>query len=162
MQRESPHIRPAVESDVEAIATILRELGWFAHLNEEPLEVARERIGRHLSMCGADESHTVLVAQGPDGEAVGYVSAHWLPYLMLPGTEGYVSELFVREPARGKGVGRMLLDAVRDLAAERGCSRLMLITGSARESYVRGFYRKLGWQERPGMANLIFPMASPG
>jgi GNAT superfamily N-acetyltransferase len=74
---------------------------------------------------------------------------------MLAGPEGYVSDLFVTESTRGAGIGTGLLAAVEDMAVSRGCSRLMLVNRKTRESYQRGFYRKLGWEEREEFANFV-------
>ncbi len=149
------NIRPAASADVPAIAAILRGLGWFAHVNDEPPARTETRIAEHIRMCLADDSHSVLVAEDPKGVVLGYVAVHWLPYLILPGPEGYVSELFVVESARGAGLGTKLLEVVKDMAIDRGCSRLMLLNRKARESYKRGFYRKLGWEEREEFANFV-------
>ena len=86
---------------------------------------------------------------------MGYGSVHWLPYLFLQGPEGYVSELFVRESARGQGIGRELLKVIETEAKARGCVRLSLINLRSRESYTRQFYVKAGWEERPDAANFI-------
>jgi len=153
--RPSCNIRPATSADVPAIAAILRGLGWFAHVNDEPPAGTETRIAEHLRMCLADDSHSVLIAEGAKGAVLGYVAVHWLPYLMLPGPEGYISELFVAESAGGAGLGTKLLEAVKDMAVGRGCSRLMLVNRKTRESYARGFYRKQGWEEREEFANFV-------
>jgi ribosomal protein S18 acetylase RimI-like enzyme len=149
------NVRPATPADVPAIAAILRGLGWFAFINDEATAKTETRVKKHLRLCMADDSHLVLVAEDAKGAIIGYVAVHWLPYLMLPGPEGYVSELFVSEAARGMGVGTKLLEAVEDAAVTRGCSRLMLVNRKTRESYKRGFYRKLGWEEREEFANFV-------
>jgi GNAT superfamily N-acetyltransferase len=149
-------IRKAQVQDAGHIADILRALGWFAHMNSEPYEETRARIARHLELCNADDSHSVYVAENASGDIGGYVSVHWLPYFMLTGPEGYVSELIVREAARGRGIGTRLLAVVEEEAKARGCSRLMLINMRNRESYQRGFYRKRGWEERQNAANLVY------
>jgi len=148
-------IRPATLRDVPAIAAILRGLGWLALMNNEPATDTEERITHHLRMCLADESHTVLVGESAEDAILGYVAVHWLPYLILAGPEGYVSELFVSDSARGIGIGTRLLGAVEDMAISRGCSRLMLVNRKTRESYERGFYRRLGWEEREEFANFV-------
>jgi ribosomal protein S18 acetylase RimI-like enzyme len=38
----------------------------------------------------------------------------------------YLHDFYVRPSARGRGLGRALLEAVREEAARRGCTRLML------------------------------------
>ena len=60
------------------------------------------------------------------GELAGYAAVHWLPYLILKGPEGLLSELFVSEAQRGAGVGSRLLAAAVDEGRKRGCARLML------------------------------------
>lgn len=151
-------IRLATLDDTGAIAAILRELGWFSHIDNESVAETEARVARHFELCSADDSHTVLVAEDGRGEVTGYAAVHWLPYLMLAGPEGYVSELFVRQGARGQGVGRRLLEAVRQRAVERGCTRLMLVNLQSRESYKRGFYTKAGWSERLEVSNFVLPL----
>lgn len=155
-------IRPATPDDVPAIAALLRGLGWFAFINDEAAAETEGRIERHLRLCMADASHSVLIAENADGGVVAYVAVHWLPYLMLSGPEGYVSELFVDEAFRGRSVGTGLLEAVKELAVKRGCCRLMLVNRKSRESYKRGFYRKLGWDEREEFANFVLYLPREG
>jgi GNAT superfamily N-acetyltransferase len=149
------NVRPATPEDVPAVAALLRGLGWFAFINDEAATETENRVKKHLCLCMADDSHSVLVAEDVKGAIMGYVAVHWLPYLMLPGPEGYVSELFVTETARSTGAGTRLLEAVRRIGVSRGCSRLMLVNRKSRESYKRGFYRKLGWEEREEFANFV-------
>ncbi|MDM7999363.1 MAG: GNAT family N-acetyltransferase [Dehalococcoidia bacterium] len=148
-------IRLAERGDVRGIAAILRELGWFTVIDSEAPEQTETRIHEHLRQCLTDDSHTVLVAEAAGGSILGYTAVHWLPYLMLPGSDGYVSELFVTDSARGGGVGTSLLEAVKTVAMRRGCYRLMLVNRKTRESYRRGFYHKLGWEERAEFANFV-------
>jgi GNAT superfamily N-acetyltransferase len=99
------------------------------------------------------------VAQSDDDKIVGYVSVHWLPYLFMRGPEGYVSESFVRDNARGRGVGRRLLQAVEREARSHECTRMSLTNLRHRESYKRQFYVKAGWTERSDAANFIYQIA---
>ena len=71
---------------------------------ENPAET-QARVQRHLAQCLQDASHSVYLAEGQDQALVGYAAVHWLPYLILRGPEGFVSELFVDQAARGQGVG---------------------------------------------------------
>jgi len=151
-------IRKATDQDAPAIAELLRSMGLFAHINAETPQSTREHVSRHLGLCQADNSHSVFVALDTAKEIVGYCAVHWLPYLLLSGPEGYVSELFLREPSRGLGIGGQLLETVKAEAKERGCSRLMLLNLRNRESYKRSFYKKQGWEERQEAANFILNM----
>jgi GNAT superfamily N-acetyltransferase len=152
-------IRRATVDDAKPLASVLKEIGWFELLNNEPLEAAADRLSSHIKQCLGDGSHSLFVAESSEGEIIGYGSVHWLPYLFLKGPEGYVSELFVRESARGQGVGRQLLAAIQQEARGRNCARLSLINLRSRESYQRQFYIKAGWEERQDAANFIYKLA---
>jgi GNAT superfamily N-acetyltransferase len=146
-------IRPAKIADAPQLAELLAEIGWFTSIKNEDRLASQRRIASHLTLC-ANDSHSVYVAIA--GETVlGYVAVHWLPYLILAGPEGYISELFVRPLGRGQGVGSQLLDTAVDEARRRGCYRLSLLNNQQRESYQRHFYTKRGWEERPAMKNFV-------
>lgn len=150
------HVRPALPQDVPAIADVLRSVAWMTRVQEVSLEEVHRQMLACMDLCLADNSHTVLVAEDVQAKVCGYASVHWLPYFFLSGAEGYVSELFVHENARGSGIGTQLLEAIKDEARQRGCSRLMLVNGRNRPSYEREFYKKNGWRERVHMANFVF------
>lgn len=149
-------IRTAGRQDAAAIADILRNQGIFERLNRQAPEETCAQVEHELALCQADDSHTVYVAEGAGGQVEAYAAVHWLPYLMHAGPEGYISELFVRDTARGQGLGGQLLETVIVEARRRGCTRLALLNMRGRESYQRGFYAKHGWQERPEAANFIY------
>ncbi len=160
--RKEIKLRPARSEDATGIAAIQRELGWFDHLKRETLEQSAERVRRHLALCDADDSHLVFVGATPEEDIAAYIAVHWLPYLMLRGPEGFVSELFVRAADRGHGVGTALLALVEAEARMRGCSRLNLLNGKMGEAYARGFYKRLGWEERDWLANMILDLRGEG
>jgi GNAT superfamily N-acetyltransferase len=149
-------IRKVRIEDAEPLAALLKEIGWFEFLNNEPVQAATQRVRSHIEQCLADNSHSVFVAESEEGSIIGYGSVHWLPYLFLRGPEGYVSELFVRDSARSQGIGTQLLQTIEGEARKHGCSRLSLLNVRNRESYQRGFYVKAGWEERPEAANFIY------
>ncbi len=135
---------------------ILRKLGWFEQINARSYEETRDNVARNIDLCNDSNSHSIYVAEIYNGDIVGYVAVHWVPYLFLAGPEGYVSDLFVDEAVRGSGIGTGLLEEVKKEAVSRGCSRLMLVNSRSRDSYKRGFYHKLGWKERPEIVNFIY------
>ena len=135
-------IRRAGPGDAPALAQLLRSIKLNKRMENEAPETVLGYVQRHVELCCADDSHSVYVACA--GELVGYIAVHWLPYLILPGPEGFVSELFIADQERGHGVGSRLLDTVREEAVRRGCSRLHLVNFRDRESYRRQFYTKAG------------------
>lgn len=152
-------IRRATLDDAHRLALLLHGIGWFEAFKGGNIDESSARTSARLQQCFADASHSVYLAETTGGETAGYGSVHWLPYLFMAGPEGYVSELFVSEIARGKGVGRKLLDAIATEARARGCTRLSLINLRNRESYQRQFYIKAGWQERGEAANFVLQLS---
>ena len=75
-----------------------------------------------------------LVAVDEDGRMVGL--AHYRPFTRtLDASRGlFVDDLFVLDDARKSGVGRALLDAVRDYAAAHSFSVVRLITAPDNET----------------------------
>jgi len=152
------NVRRVTVLDAPAISSILRDLGWFDWIDSEDTSLTEARLRDVIEQWEADDNQLALLAEEDSGFPVGYAFAHCYPYMMLPGPELYLSELFVKEAWRGRGIGRELLKGVSAFAAAKGCSRLMLVTGKDRDSYVREFYQKNGWVERPYIANFIKPL----
>ncbi len=75
-------IRLAVPGDAAAIAAILREVGWFDHINREESARSEARAKRGLEVCEGDENQTVLVAT---------VAASTMLHVMLNCSEASVS-----------------------------------------------------------------------
>ncbi|HEX3035289.1 MAG TPA: GNAT family N-acetyltransferase [Thermodesulfobacteriota bacterium] len=155
-------IREAKIEDSEAMATILREIGWSEKRNALPLQEVSEPIAELLQHCQKDKmGHTVLVAVDEQEQVIGFTSVHWVPFIMLGSWEGYISDVFVSPKASGKGAGRMLIETVMEEGKRRDCMRLMLTNGKDKDSYKRGFYKKLGWTERPLVANFVYYYREP-
>ena len=156
MEHSTITIRDASLADAPAIDTVLRSLGWFAHLDEIPTDETRARIARVIAeKCPPGGDNTLLVAETVEGSVVGYLFVHWLPNLIFGG-EGYVSELFVLPDARGQGIGSALLDEAKRRGIARGYQRLTLFNSRERESYQRGFYTQHGWVERDDAALFMY------
>ena len=147
-------IRPATRADACAISRILINLGswdWLCFQNAPEIE---EKIKTELENTSPDRSR--YVATDSQGGILGYTAVSYVPYLFFKGREGYITELFVAQEARGHGVGSVLLEKVKQEARERGCSRLLLHNLRSRESYQRNFYAKQGWEERGNTAIFIY------
>ena len=149
-------IRQVELEDAPPLAELLRSIDLYPP-TESVAETVR-RVFAQLKLCLADASHTIYVAETDEGDIAGYIAAHWLPYLILPGPEGFVSELFIEKSRRGQGTGSQLLAAILAEAQARGCARLQLINFKDRDSYLRGFYAKAGWEERADAANFVFTL----
>jgi len=154
MTEKKIYLRHAKLKDTESIEKILRELEWFDYITKKSTDNTISKIEDHLRLCQKDSCHNIFVAE-KGSEVLGYIAIQWLFYAILPGPEGYISELFVSEKERGHGIGSLLIDEVIKQAKRKDCSRLMLANNRNRLSYEKEFYKKNGFIEREHMANFI-------
>jgi ribosomal protein S18 acetylase RimI-like enzyme len=74
----------------------------------------------------AEENHHLYIAY-VDGHPVGFVSGVEMTH-PDKGTEMFLYELSVDELFRQRGIGRALVDRLRELAVERGCYGMWVLT----------------------------------
>ena len=132
-------VRSAVPADKAAIFQLLGELG-YVDLDVDTYGVAFDRVLVHPEM-------SVVVAEGDDGQVVGFLALSYRPQLRLGGTLVTIDELVVTPGVRGSGVGRALLEHAKAVAVSLCALRLELSTNRTRESYERQFYEKNGFVE---------------
>lgn len=155
-------IRLAKTDDASNMAEILREIGWSEKRNNMPLEEVANPIEELINHCNEDPNgHTMIVAVDGNNEVIGFTTVHWVPFVMLGSWEGYISDVFVSPSASGKGAGSALVKYVMEQGERRGCMRLMLTNGKEKPSYQSGFYKKMGWTERPKVANFVYYYREP-
>lgn len=140
-------IRPLRTHDLDAIMHLHRELGWNPAFRADG-STLRQRLNALVT-----EDNALLLVGEVDDQVVGYVHGEIVTYLLFAGREMLVSELFVREAARDRGVGTALLAAIEAEAVKRKCFRISVLNSRERQSYKRGFYPALGYEERSQTAN---------
>ncbi|MCC7370355.1 MAG: GNAT family N-acetyltransferase [Chloroflexi bacterium] len=83
-----------------------------------------------------------LAARGGDGRIVGTLT---LLLLATPGaTFGFVEDVVVDEPVRGKGIGEALVRECQRLAAEQRACRIELHSGNHRQPAIR-LHQRVGF-----------------
>ena len=118
-------VRPARESDVPLLLTLVRELAVYEDLAAHV--VADEALMRG-NLFGDRVWAEALIAETPvDGDepaAVGFAlwSHSFSSFLARPTL--FLEDLYVRPAARGRGVGQTLLARLAAIAIERGCGRM--------------------------------------
>ena len=71
------------------------------------------------------------------------------PSIWTEKLECYLAELYVVPDKRGRGIGRALMDAVIEVAREKGAGHIELNT-SDDDVAARALYEKLGFTNREG------------
>jgi len=92
---------------------------------------------------GSSDHHLLLAFEGD--RAVGFVSGVETTH-PDKGVEMFLYELAVDEPARGRGIGVALVEALRALARDRGCYGMWVLTDADNEAATRT-YRRAGARE---------------
>ncbi len=135
-------IRSARATDVLLLRTMIRELAEY----ERGLDLVTIRVEDLMrDGFGPHPKFRALIAEC-DGQAAG-CAVFFGCYSTWVGPGLYLEDLFVREPFRGKGIGKALLAAVARAARDEGCSTVQWEVLDWNEKAIE-LYKKLGAEFR--------------
>jgi ribosomal protein S18 acetylase RimI-like enzyme len=130
-------------------ATCAEAVEAAAHLFDSPL--LHEATGRFL----ADEGHHLLIAY-VDGVPAGMISGVEMTH-PDKGTEMFVYELGVEEPFRGRGIAKALVAALEEVARERGCHGMWVVTDEDNHAAHATYLAAGGEEDRARVYAWTFP-----
>jgi len=134
-------IMPAEPVNTIVIAELAEQMDRFYGASEsEPLELRIRQINEAL--FGDPPSAYALLAWD-DGQIAGFASYSYLWPAVGLTRSLYLKELYVIETARRKGIGKLLMQRLCDIAAEYDCSRVEWTTDRDNPDAQR-FYADLG------------------
>ncbi len=139
-------IRQAMPADAPAVARLNQDF------NDVQTDVAV--MAARLERCLATER--IFLAE-IDGLAVGFLALWLFPVICFPEPYAEVSELFVEEAYRRRGIGRALLEAAIETAQREGAAELKLNTGF-RNTAAQQLYYALGFHNLA--LHLVRPLAT--
>ncbi len=132
----------ATAADLVALNSLLAELVGS--------EADAEAMARSFAEIDSDPKVTVVACrEEPGGDIMGTamcIVCNDIVWECRPLM--VVDNVVVAESARGKGVGRALMDEIESRAREGGCAFVSLISSSFRDDAHR-FYESLGYGEDP-------------
>jgi GNAT superfamily N-acetyltransferase len=132
-------VREATADDAGLILALVRELAAFERAGPDAVRATEDDLRREIA--GPRPGFECLIAE-VDGRPAGF-ALFFHNFSTWEGRRGiYLEDLFVREGARGLGVGRRLVADLARLALERGCRRLDLWV--LHWNPARRFYEGLG------------------
>lgn len=131
----------AVPGDEEKIADLLGELARY--YGGTPQGTGYERAAQVRTVLFGDPpaANALLAWDGPVLAGLASWTLLW-PAAGLT-TSLFLKELYVAAACRRSGVGRLLMDGLHRIAAERGCSRVEWTT-DAGNAGAMGFYEDIG------------------
>lgn len=145
--RIGPIVRRAKPADLPSIGR-LGALLVEAHHGFDPRRFLAAKPGTpegyasFISTQLEDPDVAVLLAES-DGEVIGYAytAVEGYDYMALRGPAGVLHDVIVAPEHRGRGVGRLLLDAALEFLMSRGVPRMVLSTAERNEAAQRLFAR---------------------
>ena len=147
-------IRAAEPQDVGTLLRLIRELAEFEQLSHEVRATEADLLREGF---GQTPRYEALLAE-EDGRALGF-ALYFHNFSTFEGRSGlHLEDIFVRDEARGRGIGRKLMARLAAIADERDCARLDLSV--LHWNPARRFYDRLGMKQ---MAEwLPYRLAGPG
>jgi GNAT superfamily N-acetyltransferase len=140
-------LRPARDSDAEALVGLIGELAEFERLTHL-MQVTPQALRTHL--FGPDPVARAIVAEAPTfAEGLIGFALYFRNFSTFLGRPGlYLEDLYVQPSWRGRGVGTALLRHLGALAVAGGCGRFEWSVLDWNANAI-AFYEKMGAQVLP-------------
>jgi GNAT superfamily N-acetyltransferase len=115
-----PRIEPITEGQLDALLPMIAAYQRFYEVEQIDDERNRGFFARFI----APSDDGMLLGAWSDERLVGYACLYWHFSSLVPAETVLMNDLYVDEGARGKGIGRALIEASAAVARERGAHSL--------------------------------------
>ena len=115
------------------MASLLGQLGYPTSADDLPQRLSAIEAAGGIAFVALDDA----------GQIVGLASGAHQATLHADGRVAYITALVTAAEARGRGVGRSLVDAIVLWAQENGCTRLS-VTSAEHRADAHAFYPRCG------------------
>lgn len=129
-------IRSATLADAGRLAALCGQLGYPS---------SPEQMQRRLARIQQEGDNALLVAEGPNGQAIAWVQVY-VRQLSMVDRHAELGGLVVDEVHRGRGVGRLLMAQAEAWAIARGCGSVLIHSNAIRQRAHR-FYLGIGYEQ---------------
>jgi ribosomal protein S18 acetylase RimI-like enzyme len=155
---------PAGPAEAETVGRLLAAFRSHLGLSWPSDESFVAGVRRLMADPGGAEY--LLGAVEPGAEPCGVAQVRYRYGIWWAAEDCWIEDVFVRDAARGAGVGRALVELAVERARARGCRRVELDVNDANEPALH-LYRSLGFDDhdpRYGGGNLLMrlPLAQAG
>lgn len=118
----------------------------YTHLHDNPMPERREEVMAVWEQIISDPAHHIIVAE-EGGRIVSSCVCVIIPNLTHSQRPyALVENVVTHAEYRGRGLATACLDRAREIAEAAGCYKIMLLTGSKKESTLR-FYERAGYNK---------------
>ena len=129
-----PQLREAKPSDSARLVELLRSLG---------AEIDEQTVRKNLRLLAKAGELPLVATLGKD--VVGLAGRHLMTTIHRRAPLGRIPTLVVAKEAQGKGIGRMLVEAVEHWCRKAGCE-IVEVTSNDRLTEAHAFYRHMGFE----------------
>ncbi len=147
---EAVRVRRAKSQDLPVLTRLWRELvGFHEALGGQDFRLApgAETVWKKYLRGHLGKADRLCVVADTDGEPVGFLMAsiERRPGMFMERDYAHISDVYVQEPQRGKGVGKALVAEVMRWFDAKRIGRVRLQT-DARNTLGFEFWKRLGFQ----------------
>ena len=131
-------IREITKQDYKGLMTL------YMQLHDNPMPEQTEEMEKLWQRILDDKDHHIIVAE-EDGKIVSSCVCVIIPNLTHNQQPyAFVENVITDEIYRGRGLATACLNYAKEIALKENCYKLMLLTGSKKESTLN-FYRRAGY-----------------
>ena len=122
-----------------------QDLAEFCELNKQlGYPASREKISKRIDDVLSHSSHTLMVAQTPQGKVVGWLHA-FIRRVMIADLHVEVGGLVVDKNYRSQGIGNKLIEVCEAWARKKDIETMYVRSNILRKD-AHGFYQRLGYE----------------
>jgi ribosomal protein S18 acetylase RimI-like enzyme len=134
-------VTEAEPGNIEAIAALAEEMDRFYGATDiEPLSTRTRQIAEAI-FTNPPAAYALLAWD--DGQLVGFAAYSFLWPAVGLTRSLYLKELYVVQACRGRGIGKLLMENLAEVAAKHACSRVEWTTDEQNRD-AQAFYESLG------------------
>lgn len=137
----------ARRAHAEHLDAVARLFDAYRGFYGQPSNLEQSRAFITERMAGNESA--IFLVEDKSGEALGFVQLYPTFSSIDAHRTWLLSDLFTTPAARGRGVGRLLMNTARDFAVETGAKGMMLETATDNFT-AQGLYESLGWVRDTG------------
>ena len=142
-------VREITMSDLDGLLTL------YMQLHDNPFPEKDDRVLKIWDDILSDPNHHIIVCE-EDGRIVSSCVCVIIPNL----THGqrpyaFIENVITDENYRGRGLATACLDYAREIAQRENCYKMMLLTGSKKESTLN-FYERAGYNKNDKTAFIMW------
>lgn len=145
----------ALRADSAQLEAVAQLFDAYRGFYEQPSNLAQSRAFIAERMAAGESA--IFLAQDEHGEALGFVQLYPTFSSIDAHRTWLLSDLFTTPAARGRGVGRLLMNTARAFALETGAKGLVLETATDNFT-AQGLYESLGYVRDTGYYTYVLDL----